>query len=455
MASIDYVRWFGELRSEDVALVGGKNSSLGELYSALASEGVKVPNGFALTATAYRDALDAAGTWDRLGVLLKHLGKDDIGRLAENAAAARALVYAATGTGTLRAEIAKAYERLEEQYGTGVAVAVRSSATAEDLPTASFAGQHDSFLNVRGADDLFEACRRCFASVFTDRAIVYRNDNGFDHLKIGLSVGVMKMVRSDLSASGVAFTLDTETGFRDVIFVTGAYGLGENIVQGRVDPDEFYVHKPTFRDGRRAVLRHSLGRKQQRLIYAAGSGDRSTTNVATSAAERDRYCIDDGDVLKLAGYAIRIEDHYSLRAGHPVPMDIEWAKDGIDGELYIVQARPETVASREQAGDVPHLFAEGQRNDAHYRSCHRRKDRQRTREDRGECTGSGIVPARRSARGGDDQSGLGTGDEESRRHRDQPRRSDLPCRDRRTRARTFRRSSVPEGATGRFRRDGW
>lgn len=351
MAPIDYVRWFGELRSEDVALVGGKNSSLGELYSALSSQGVKVPNGFALTATAYRDALDASGSWDRLGVLLKDLGKDDIGRLAQNAAAARALVYAATGTSKLRAEIAKAYERLEAQYGAGVAVAVRSSATAEDLPTASFAGQHDSFLNVRGADDLFEACRRCFASVFTDRAIVYRNDNGFEHLKIGLSVGVMKMVRSDLSASGVAFTLDTETGFRDVVFVTGAYGLGENIVQGRVDPDEFYVHKPTFRDGHRAVLRHSLGRKQQRLIYAAGSGDRSTANVDTSAAERGRYCIDDGDVLKLAGYAIRIEDHYSLRAGHSVPMDIEWAKDGIDGELYIVQARPETVASRKVTGD--------------------------------------------------------------------------------------------------------
>lgn len=288
MAPVEYVRWFGELRSEDVALVGGKNASLGELYSALSSEGVKVPNGFALTATAYRDALGAAGAWDRLGALLKDLGKDDIGRLAENAAAARALVHAATGTNTIRAEIAKAYEHLEEQYGAGVAVAVRSSATAEDLPTASFAGQHDSFLNVRGADDLFEACRRCFASVFTDRAIVYRNDNGFDHLKIGLSVGVMKMVHSDLSASGVAFTLDTETGFRDVVFVTGSYGLGENIVQGRVDPDEFYVHKPTFRDGHRAVLRHSLGRKQQRLIMlrvpAIGARPMSTPRPPSGAA---------------------------------------------------------------------------------------------------------------------------------------------------------------------------
>ncbi len=344
-----YVRWFGELRSEDVAQVGGKNASLGELYSALTAEGVKVPNGFALTAAAYRDALDKAGAWERLKILLKDLGGADVQRLAENAAEARAIVHAATGTEALRASMIEAYRVLEKQYGEGVAVAVRSSATAEDLPTASFAGQHESFLNVRGPDELFEACRRCFASVFTDRAIVYRNDNGFDHLKIGLSVGVMKMVRSDIAASGVVFTLDTESGFRDVVLVTGSYGLGENVVQGRVDPDEFHVHKPTFRSGFRAVLRRALGRKQQRMIYAAGSGDRSTANVDTPPADRERYCIADGDVLKLADYAIRIEQHYSRRAGHPVPMDIEWAKDGLDGELYIVQARPETVVSRQLA----------------------------------------------------------------------------------------------------------
>ena len=344
-----YVRWFGELRSEDVAQVGGKNASLGELYSALTAEGVKVPNGFALTAEAYREALDKAGAWARLKTLLKDLGGADVQRLAVNAAQAREIVHAATGTEALRAPLVQAYRLLEKQYGEGVAVAVRSSATAEDLPTASFAGQHESFLNVRGPDELFEACRRCFASVFTDRAIVYRNDNGFDHLKIGLSVGVMKMVRSDIAASGVAFTLDTELGFRDVVLVTGSYGLGENIVQGRVDPDEFHVHKPTFERGYRAVLRRSLGRKQQRMIYAAGSGDRSTANVETPLADRERYCIADDDVLKLADYAIRIEQHYSRRAGHPVPMDIEWAKDGLDGELYIVQARPETVVSRQLA----------------------------------------------------------------------------------------------------------
>jgi pyruvate, water dikinase len=341
-----YVRWFDELRSEDVALVGGKNASLGELYSALTAGGVKVPNGFALTAQAYRDALDKAGAWQQLAALLKDLGGADVQRLAANAARARKIVNETTGTVALRAQLTEAYRQLEKQYGEGVAVAVRSSATAEDLPTASFAGQHESFLNVRGPDELFAACRRCFASVFTDRAIVYRNDNWFDHLKIGLSVGVMKMVRSDLAASGVAFTLDTETGFRDVVLITGSYGLGENVVQGRVDPDEFYVHKPTFQSGYHAVLRRSLGRKQQRLIYAAGSGDQSTANVDNAVADRERYCIEDGDVLKLADYAQRIEQHYSRRADHPLPMDIEWAKDGLDGELYVVQARPETAASR-------------------------------------------------------------------------------------------------------------
>jgi len=217
------------------------------------------------------------------------------------------------------------------------------------LPTASFAGQHESFLNVRGIDALFEACRRCFASVFTERAIVYRNDNGFDHLKIGLSVGIMKMVRSDRAASGVIFTLDTESGFRDVVLVTGSWGLGENIVQGKVDPDEFHVHKPTFLRGHRAVLRRNLGAKQLSLVCReAGSGD-STVNVETPLPDRDRFCLSDSEVLALADDALRIEAHYSGRAGHAMPMDIEWAKDGDDGRLYIVQARPETVASRKTA----------------------------------------------------------------------------------------------------------
>ncbi|MGE5165771.1 MAG: phosphoenolpyruvate synthase [Sphingobacteriales bacterium] len=344
MVTTDYVRWFSDIRLGDVALVGGKNASLGELYSTLSKQGVRVPNGFALTAEAYRDALTAAKAWERLHQLLDNLDKRNVDVLAKRATEAREIVYKATATGPLREQIDRAYRQLETEYRTSVAVAVRSSATAEDLPSASFAGQHESFLNVSGTDELFEACRRCFASIFTDRAISYRVDNGFDHFKVALSVGVMKMLRSDRAASGVTFTLDTESGFRDVVFVTGVYGLGENIVQGTVDPDEFYVHKPTFSAGHRAVLSRSLGRKQLRMIYADRGG--GTQNVLVPEAERERFCIADAEVLKLAGDAIRIEDHYSKSAGHPMPMDIEWAKDGDDGQLYIIQARPETVVSQ-------------------------------------------------------------------------------------------------------------
>ncbi len=339
-----YTRWFKDIRLEDVPLVGGKTASLGELYSALEPQGIKVPNGFALTASAYRDALTQAGAWDELRSLLADVDKQRIADLAKRARAARAIVYAATDQEYLRREIAEAYRQLEQEYGANVAVAVRSSATAEDLPTASFAGQHESFLNVRGPDHLVLACRRCFASLFTDRAISYRIDNGFDHFKVALSVAVMKMVRSDLAASGVIFTLDTESGHRDVVFVTGAYGLGENIVQGTVDPDEFYVHKPTFNNGFRAVLSRRMGTKEIRMVYAKGRA--TTRNVATSKAARKQFCIDDKDVLELARCAIVVENHYSQKAGAPTPMDVEWAKDGRDGALYIIQARPETVASR-------------------------------------------------------------------------------------------------------------
>ena len=342
------VRWFKEIRAADISSVGGKNASLGEMYSALSQQGVRVPNGFALTADVYRSALTAANAWPRLQALLEGVGGHDVVKLAHAAAEARSIVYEAAGTETIRALLAEHYRRLEAEYGAGLSVAVRSSATAEDLPTASFAGQHESFLNVRGLEELVEACRNCFASVFTDRAIVYRNANGFDHLKIGLSVGVMKMVRSDQASSGVIFTLDTESGFRDVVFVTGAWGLGESIVQGRVDPDEFYVHKPTFRAGRRCVLRRALGGKQRKLVYGEGAAG-ATAYVHTPADEQARYCLSDAEVLELADYAIRIEEHYSQLAGQDRPMDIEWAKDGPDGELYVVQARPETVVSRRDA----------------------------------------------------------------------------------------------------------
>lgn len=346
------VRWFGEIRADDLAAVGGKNASLGEMYSVLSGQGVRVPNGFALTADVYRSALTAAGAWPRLAEVLQGVGADDVDRLAVAAAEARSIVYHATATDTVCSLIVDNYRKLEVEYGAGVAVAVRSSATAEDLPTASFAGQHESFLNIRGPDELVEACRRCLASVFTDRAIVYRNANGFDHLKIGLSVGIMKMVRADLAASGVAFTLDTETGFRDVVFVTGVWGLGESIVQGKVDPDEFYVHKPTFRAGSRCVLRRALAGKQRQLIYGEGGVSGSTLYVDTPPDKRERFCLSDAEVLTLAGCAMRIEEHYSRLADEPRPMDIEWAKDGPEGELYIVQARPETVVSRRPAAAI-------------------------------------------------------------------------------------------------------
>jgi pyruvate,water dikinase len=315
MAKTRYVRWFDSIRLKDLPEVGGKNASLGELYRLLAADGGRVPHGFALTAQAYRQALGAAGAWQELRRLVSDLDHNNVALLAERAAAARHLVYGATGNAGLCAEIRTAYRVLEEKYGPNVAVAVRSSATAEDLPTASFAGQHESFLNVRGETGVIEACRRCFASIFTDRAIVYRIDNGFDHFEVALSVGIMKMVRADLASSGVIFTLDTESGFRDVVFITGAWGLGENVVQGKVDPDEFYVHKPTFRQGYRAVLSRMLGAKQTRLVYAARQGGANTRNIRTSRSDRERFCISDAEVLELGDSAIRIEDVTPISPG--------------------------------------------------------------------------------------------------------------------------------------------
>ena len=256
----------------------------------------------------------------------------------------------------LRQEILDAYQVLQQEYGPALSLAVRSSATAEDLPDVSFAGAHETYLNVEGDEQLLDACRRCFASLFTDRAIHYRIDEGFDHFKVALSIGVMKMVRSDLAASGVIFSLDTESGFPDVVFITGAYGLGENVVQGAVDPDEFYVFKPTFEAGHRAVLRRALGSKKIKMVYAVGGGRETTRNVPTPNADRERFCISDEEVLTLADYAIKVEKHYSAKAGKPRPMDMEWAKDGIDGQLYMVQARPETVVSQRR-GNVLETYA--------------------------------------------------------------------------------------------------
>ncbi|HEY4606887.1 MAG TPA: phosphoenolpyruvate synthase [Acidimicrobiia bacterium] len=347
-----YIRWFGDLAIADVPTVGGKNASLGEMYRVLTPRGVKVPNGFAVTAEAYRDTLTQSDTWSALREILDGTDKTNVDDLARRARKARELVYESPLAPGLREQITSAYRKLVEEYGPDLSVAVRSSATAEDLPTASFAGQHETFLNVHGAERVVEACRRCFASLFTDRAISYRIDNGFDHFEVALSVGVMKMVRSDLASSGVLFTLDTESGVEDVVFITGAFGLGENVVQGTVDPDEFYVHKPTYELGYRAVLKRKLGGKQMKMIYAQGRGGQPTSNVPTSDAERARFCLTDPEVLVLAGYGIEVERHYSENAGHPMPMDIEWAKDGIDNSLYLVQARPETVVSQRKSSSL-------------------------------------------------------------------------------------------------------
>jgi pyruvate,water dikinase len=342
----NYIRWFNELTIDDIPLVGGKNASLGEMYRELTPQGIQIPNGFAVTAEAYRYVLDQANGWDKLHQALDDLNPDDVTDLAKRALKAREIIYAAPFPEDLEQQIIEAFAQLKSQYGDDLSVAVRSSATAEDLPTASFAGQQDTYLNIRGDQALLDSCKRCFASLFTDRAIHYRIDQGFDHFKLALSIGVMKMVRSDLEASGVMFSLDTESGFKDVVFITGAYGLGENVVQGAVDPDEFYVHKPTFEQGHRAVLRRTLGAKKIKMVYSEGRTREPTRNIVTSEEERSRFCISDADVLTLADYAIKIEKHYSARAGQAKPMDIEWAKDGLDGTLYIVQARPETVISQ-------------------------------------------------------------------------------------------------------------
>lgn len=341
-----YIRWFSEIGADDVASVGGKNASLGEMYRALTPHGVHVPNGFAITAEAYRRTLELSGALPRLRDALAGLDVQDVDDLARRAQRAREIVLAATLPEELTREILAAHARLRAECGADMSFAVRSSATAEDLPTASFAGQHESFLNISGEARLLDSVRLCFASLFKDRAIAYRVDKGFDHFRIAQSVCVMQMVRSDRAASGVMFTLDTDTGFRDVVFITGAYGLGENVVQGTVDPDEFYVFKPTLKLGRRAVLRRKLGGKEVRLVYSKTAGREPTCNLPTPPEDRARYCIDDADALALADAAVVIEDHYSRHAGCPTPMDIEWAKDGLDGRIYIVQARPETVASR-------------------------------------------------------------------------------------------------------------
>lgn len=338
-----YIRWFKDIRLGDIPIVGGKNASVGEMYGELSGI-VKVPNGFAITAQAYWHTVREIKS--KLMEALNALDKTRMDEFSMKAKRARDLILEAGIPDDLWAQIREAYDALCREYGHETDVAVRSSATAEDLPTASFAGQQETFLNIRGHTALKEACSKCFASLFTDRAISYRIDNGFDHFKVALSIGVMKMVRSDLATSGVIFTLDTETGFRDVVFITASYGLGENIVQGAVNPDEYYVFKPALKQGFHPIIKKSLGGKKIKMVYGLGGTKTLTRNIEVPEADRRRFCLSAAEVLELAGYAVKIEDYYSGKAGMPRPMDIEWAKDGVTGELFIVQARPETVQSQ-------------------------------------------------------------------------------------------------------------
>jgi len=332
-----FVKWFEEIGAQDVGLVGGKNASLGEMVRNLGKQGINVPSGFAITAEAYKYVIEKAGIDQKIKEILADLDTHDIENLADRGERLRNLIEHSSCPKDLKEEIRRSYRKMEERYGKDVDVAVRSSATAEDLPTASFAGQQTSYLNVRGEGDLLERVMDCFASLFTNRAISYRVDKGFDHLSVYLSVGVQKMVRSDLACSGVMFSIDTDSGFRDVVYITAAYGLGENVVQGIVDPDQFYVFKPTLKEDFRPILEKKLGRKHKKLVYMRhGSG---AEQKKTKIEEQNRFALNDDELLLLARWACIIEEHYG------VPMDIEWAKDGNTGELFIVQARPETVHS--------------------------------------------------------------------------------------------------------------
>jgi pyruvate,water dikinase len=371
-----FILWFEEVGIDDIPMVGGKNASLGEMIQQLGKKGVRVPTGFATTAHAYRYYIEKAGLEAQLRELFAELDLDDVLDLRARGKKARSLVLNTPFPPELEAAISSAYLRLCDRYNAtdetcenfdgavadecrtvsgDLDVAVRSSATAEDLPDASFAGQQETYLNVHGAKAVLEACHKCFASLFTDRAISYRHQyaeriDGFDEFSVALSVGVQKMVRSDLASSGVMFSIDTETGFKNAALVTGAYGLGENVVQGAVNPDEFIVFKPTLKDNKRPILERRLGSKEIKMVYDIGGG-KQTKNVPVAEPDRKKFCITDDEVLVLAKWACIIEDHYSAHRGKATPMDIEWAKDGLTGELFIVQARPETVQSQ-KSGNV-------------------------------------------------------------------------------------------------------
>ena len=333
-----FVRWFEEVEVKDVALVGGKNASLGEMIRNLSKKGVNTPSGFAITAEAYKYLLEQAGISQKISDTLADLNTHDMENLSERGEKIRDMIGNASYPRELEEEIRTAYREMEKRYGENIDVAVRSSATAEDLPTASFAGQQTTYLNVRGEEELLEKVIDCFASLFTNRAMSYRVDKGFDHLSVYLSVGVQRMIRSDLASAGVIFSIDTESGFTEAVYITGAYGLGENVVQGTVNPDQFYVFKPALKKGFRPIVEKKLGTKEKKMVYVeSGTG---TEQKEVKLEEQRKFVLSDDEVLTLARWACIIEEHYGM------PMDIEWAKDGITDELFIVQARPETVHSQ-------------------------------------------------------------------------------------------------------------
>ncbi len=345
-----FILWFDEIGIEDVPLVGGKNASLGEMYQHLTSKGIAVPHGFAITAYAYRYLLKEAGVEQQIRDVLADLDTEDMANLAERGQKCRDIIRNAEFPPELRDAIIEAYKKMEEEYGKNVAVAVRSSATAEDLPDASFAGQQETYLNISGYDNIIENCRKCFASLFTNRAISYRQHQGFGQFDVYLSITIQKMVRSDSACSCVMFSIDTESGFEDAVFITGAWGLGENVVQGAVNPDEYYVFKPTLKEGKRPIVGKKLGSKEIKMIYNDDpNAEEPVKNIDTTEEERQSYVISDDEILQLARWACIIEEHYGKG------MDIEWAKDGDGkevgtGELFIVQARPETVHSQANKG---------------------------------------------------------------------------------------------------------
>ncbi|WNC86599.1 phosphoenolpyruvate synthase [Thermosynechococcus sp. QKsg1] len=355
-----FVLELNSLSCKDLPLVGGKNASLGEMLQQLTPKGINVPDGFATTAYAYRYFIQAGNLDTQLRRLLEGLDVEDVTELHRVGQAIRSLILHTPFPQELTDAIAAAYQKMCDRYGPNTDVAVRSSATAEDLPDASFAGQQETYLNVHGLKGVLDACHRCFASLFTDRAISYRQIKGFDHFNVALSVGVQKMVRSDLACSGVMFSIDTETGFKDTALITAAYGLGENVVQGAVNPDEYLVFKPTLKAGYKPILKKALGTKEIRMVYALG-GTKLTRNEPVPEPLRKQFALSDEEILTLARWACLIEEHYSALRGTYTPMDIEWAKDGLTGELFIVQARPETVQSQKATNVLRsyHLEAKG------------------------------------------------------------------------------------------------